>query len=377
MNLKRLMSLMLALMLVLSMAACGSGEPAETNPDSAETTGTVESTPAAEQSPETVTVSTVYGDVEVPFAPERICALDITVLDFIHALGLGENVAFAKSGKNSPAYLADYLNSDAVVLIQGTKNKGNKGGDRNGSDESAETRATEATEAADPYEMYYSIDADLIIATADSVDAELYAVLSQLAPTVVLEMSADSENLYESVKETAAAIASIWGIEEELASQLAAYDDTYAQLCEAVQGIQVVVLKTSIGEDRVQLQTDEAYGILMCKQMGMELLTTQAPADVLEASVFDRNAEEGAQVAKNALIASWIEETAPAYILTSDRTYDSIEAALAEGFSCATLDNLTATKEGRLCQIPNSAANSLGLYGVYALLDQLSAFFLG
>ena len=374
MKLKRLMSLVLALVLVLSMAACGSGENAETTLDSAETTAPEESTPAAQQTPETVTVSTVYGDVEVPFAPERICTLDVTVLDFIHALGLGENVAFAKSGKNSPAYLADYLNSDSVVLLQGTKNKG---GDRNESGEGSETKATEATEATDPYEMYYSIDADLIIATADSVDADLYAVLSQLAPTVVLEMSADSENLYESVKETAAVIASIWGIEDELATQLAAYDETYAQICEAVQGIQVVVLKTSIGEDRVQLQTDEEYGILMCKQMGMELLTTQAPEDVLDASVFDRNAEEGAQVAKNELIASWVEQIAPEYILTSDRTYDSIEAALAEGFSCATLDNLTASKEGRVCEIPYSAANSLGLYGVYALLDQLNAFFLG
>lgn len=145
-----------------------------------------------------ITVNTAYGEVKVPSAPTRVCVLDLSVMDILDTLGLGENVVVLQWHKHYPAYLEEYYNSETIISLTGNNN--GHGG------------STEVTdEDADPYEMYYGIDADLIIGTTEKIDEDLYAILSQIAPTVVLTPALEaSENLYDAVCENAETIASIW-----------------------------------------------------------------------------------------------------------------------------------------------------------------------
>lgn len=151
--------------------------------------------------------------------------------------------------KGTPAYLEEYYNSDSIILLQREKNK-NKGND------SAENEATEET--TDPYEMYYSIDADLIIGTTDTVDEELYAVLSQIAPTIVTGYAIDNtDGMYAGVKENARLIASIWGAEDKLDDITAEYDALYQQLDETLDGVMVVMLNSSLDTNRVEVVSND------------------------------------------------------------------------------------------------------------------------
>lgn len=229
MNTKKLLALLLAVVMVFGLAACGgTGNTEDTT--AANTTESAENdatqATAGEETPSSITIEHALGTTEVPYCPERVCVLDSSVLDFIHVLGLGEYVTSVQSAKGTPAYLEEYYNSDSIILLQREKNK-NKGND------SAETEATEET--TDPYEMYYSIDADLIIGTTDTVDEELYAVLSQIAPTIVTGYAIDNtDGMYAGVKENARLIASIWGAEDKLDDITAEYDALYQQLDETL-----------------------------------------------------------------------------------------------------------------------------------------------
>lgn len=370
MNIKKLLAVLMAVVMVLGLAACGGGD---TDGAQAQTTGTTNgdagnATPE-DGTPTSVTISTVYGDVEVPYAPQRVCALDFTMLDFIHTLGLGEVITCVQSSKNTPTYLAEYYDSDAVIVLQRGKNKG---GNKDG-------QTTETTEETDPYELYYSIDADLIVGSVDTVDEAMYEVLSQIAPTVVLDYaSADPDGIYAGVKANARTIASIWGVEDTLDDLVAEYDAVYAELKEDLQGISIVVLSTAVDASRIQVESGDDDSVLLFQELGMVVLSNDAPEEVVTASVYDRNADEATQAAKNQVIAAWIEEADPAYILLADRTFDDIEAARDEGYSCAELDGLTAYQEGRACQLSNGAMNGAnGLMGTFTQMDRLKAFFLG
>lgn len=379
MNTKKLLALLLAVVMVLGMAACGG------NTEPQQTTGSTEGsepneTTAQDDPPSSVTVETIYGSVEVPYAPERVCVLDSSVLDFIHVLGLGEHVVSVQSAKGTPAYLEEYYTSESIILLQREKNK-NKGND------SAETDATEAT--TDPYEMYYSIDADLIIGTADTVDEELYAILSQIAPTIVTGYAIDNENgVYEGIKENARLIASIWGVEDKLDEVTAEYDALYQQLDEALDGVTVVMLNSSLDTNRVEVVSNddiesnddkreaERSGRIML-DLGMVMYSNDMPEEVAAASVYERNAEADAQAAKNKVITDWIEQVAPEYVLVVDRNFDSIEAAEAEGYDASTLTNLTANQAGKLFVLSYAGSNGAsGLQGTFIQLDELAAIFL-
>lgn len=378
MNTKKLLALLLAVVMVLYLPACGG------NTESQQTTGSTEGsepneTTVQNQTPSSLTVETIYGSVEVPYAPERVCVLDSSVLDFIHVLGLGEHVASVQSAKGTPTYLEEYYNSESIILLQREKNK-NKG------DDSAKTDATEAT---DPYEMYYSIDADLIIGTADTVDDELYAILSQIAPTVVTGYAIDNENgVYAGIKENARLIASIWGVEDKLDEVTAEYDALYQQLDEALDGVTVVMLNSSLDTNRVEVVSNdeiesnddkreaERSGRIML-DLGVVMYSNDMPEEVAAASVYERNAEADAQAAKNKIITDWIEQVAPEYVLVVDRNFDSIEAAEAEGYDASTLTNLTANQAGKLFVLSYAGSNGAsGLQGTFIQLDELAAIFL-
>lgn len=176
----------------------------------------------AEQ-PESVTVSTVYGDVEVPYAPERICVLDLSVMDTLDTLGLGDQVVVLQWHKHYPSYLESYYNSETIISLSNGNGHGGA--------------AAAEDENADPYEMYYGIDADIIIGTTEKITEDLYGILSQIAPTIVLPPALESdEDLYTAVRANAETIASVWGVEETLEEYVSPYDTMYTQLCEDLNG---------------------------------------------------------------------------------------------------------------------------------------------
>ena len=100
----KLISTILALTFVLSLAACGSTADSTTPQTSAPTQSvsdpeTSASTDApAEAAPEAVTITTLNGsmeavELEVPYDPERVAILDMASLDILDALGVGDRVA--------------------------------------------------------------------------------------------------------------------------------------------------------------------------------------------------------------------------------------------------------------------------------------------
>ena len=97
---KKLMSLSLATMLVLGLAACGGqagGAPDPNQPENSTTPVSDGSAPSEHLStpaaPETIT--SLNGNREpaepkVPYAPQRIAILDMASLDSLDALGVGD-----------------------------------------------------------------------------------------------------------------------------------------------------------------------------------------------------------------------------------------------------------------------------------------------
>ena len=232
---KKVLAAMLSVMMIV-----GAGTVCCYAEDGAETIGT--------ETADSVVVNTVYGEVEVPYAPERICVLDLSMMDIIDALGIGDKVVVLQWHKHYPSYLEEYYNSETIISLT----NGN-----NGHDGAAETAEDEN---ADPYEMYYSIDADIIIGTTEKITEDLYAVLSQIAPTVVLDPAMESsENLYLAVRENAETIASIWGLESELETELTSYDDIYAQLADAVNGKSYVMTNGNTDLGLLQIGSDRNY----------------------------------------------------------------------------------------------------------------------
>lgn len=199
----------------------------------------------AEQ-PESVTVSTVYGDVEVPYAPERICVLDLSVMDTLDTLGLGDQVVVLQWHKHYPSYLESYYNSETIISLSNGNGHGGA--------------AAAEDENADPYEMYYGIDADIIIGTTEKITEDLYGILSQIAPTIVLSPALESdEDLYTAVRANAETIASVWGVEEKLEEYVSPYDTMYTQLCEDLNGKSYVMTNGDTDLGLIQIGSVSNY----------------------------------------------------------------------------------------------------------------------
>lgn len=385
---KKLLSMLLVTMMVFSLAACSNTttnteEQTNENNVNVEQNNNSQTDNAAnsvDETPSTITVEHALGTTEVPYNPDRVCVLDSNVMDFIHVLDLGEHVASAQSPKGIPAYLDEYYNSDSIIVLErmesSSKNKG---------DSKSET----SSEEKDPYEGYYTIDADLIIGSADTVDAELYEVLSQIAPTIVTNFAIDHEDgMYAGVKANARMIASIWGVESKIDELLAKYDAIYQELDEKLEGVSVVMVNSTMDSNRIQIVSNDDFSDSsekieaersgrMLLDLGMIMYSNDAPEEVIEASKYDRNSDEAAQLAKNEEIADWIEQQNAEYVFLVDRNFDSIEEGIQEGYEITALTGLSAYKDGKLFSLSyEGKTGSSGLYGTFIQLDELKAIFL-
>ena len=224
---KKLLALTAALMLALGLTACGSAAAA--NETAAETTDTA---------PETVSVSSLNASketvtVEVPYDAQRIAVLDMASLDILDALGVGDRVV--GSAKTTLPYLQDYMTEDVAQL--GTIKEAD----------------LEAVMACEP---------DVIFIGGRL--AESYDALSEIAPVIYL--SVDTElGVVESVRQNAANVAAIFGLESKVDDLMGGFDSRIAALADAADG------KTAI----VGLVTSGGFNILgndgRCSMVGREI----------------------------------------------------------------------------------------------------------
>lgn len=227
----KLMTAALALTLVLGLSACG------TNSDPEETESSAQEPVSSEKENVTIKSFNAAGervDLEVPYDPERIAILDMASLDILDSLGVGDRVV--GSASTSLDYLQEYVTKEEMANL-GTIKEADM----------------EAVMACEP---------DIIFIGGRL--SESYDALSEIAPVVYL--STDSEaGVVESVRNNAAVIASIFGLEDKVDSLMSDFDSRIAALNAFAEG------KTAI----VGLSTSGSFNILgndgRCSIIGKEI----------------------------------------------------------------------------------------------------------
>ena len=270
---KKIISLALAGVLGLSLAACESGTAsAPSTQPSAAVSQQAETT----QTPETVTISALNGsketvELEVPYNPQRIAILDMAALDILDALGVGDRVV--GTADTSLEYLQSYIGGDIANL--GTIKEAD----------------LEAVMAAEP---------DVIFIGGRL--ATSYDALSEIAPVVYL--ATDTElGVVESVRRNAATIASIFGLEAEVEGLMADFDARIAALQEFAAG------KTAI--------------VGMCTSGGFNVLGNDGRCSIIGREIGFENIGVDANIDTsthgNEASFEFIVEKAPEYIFVMDR----------------------------------------------------------
>lgn len=190
---KKLVSLFLSVLMLLGMAAAA----------------------AAESAPETVAITSLNGngeavELEVPYDPQRIAILDMAALDILDRLGLGDRVV--GSATTSLEYLQAYVPSDTIANL--------------GTIKEADLEAVMACEPD-------------VIFIGGRLSAS-YDALSEIAPVVYL--STDSEiGVVESVRNNAATIASMFGLEAQAEELMAGFDSRIEALAAFAEGKTAIV----------------------------------------------------------------------------------------------------------------------------------------
>ena len=193
MNMKKMLSLALAGMMALSLMACSAQNSGSSTNAGGQTGGETQT----EGAPASVTITSLNAskeaaELEVPYDPQRIAILDMACLDILDALGVGDRVVGTAS--TSLEYLQDYIHDGIANL--GTIKEAD----------------LEAVMACEP---------DVIFIGGRL--ASSYDALSEIAPVVYL--ATDTElGVVESVRQNAATIASMFGLEEKVDELMAGFD---------------------------------------------------------------------------------------------------------------------------------------------------------
>lgn len=205
---KKFLSFILAMTMVLSLSACG-----QTEQEGSE--------PAAGLEKETITITSLNGnkeetELEVPFDPQRIAILDLAALDIIDNLGMGDRVV--GTADTSIEYLSTYAENADIAKL-GTIKEAD----------------LEAVMECDPEVIF--IGGRL---------AASYDALSEIAPVVFL--STDTEiGLVESVKKNATTIAAMFGLETEVTAKMSDFQTRIEALQAVAEGKTALVGMTTSG----------------------------------------------------------------------------------------------------------------------------------
>ena len=131
---------------------------------------------------ETVTVTDVIGEQEIPYQPERVVVYDFGMLDTMNALGLSENIIGAATN-NVPGYLKDTVSEMENV----------------------------GTLKEPDMEKLITLAPDLIIISGRLADFS--EQLQEIAP--VLQLSVDQKDYWHSVQHNIQVIADVFGVDAE------------------------------------------------------------------------------------------------------------------------------------------------------------------
>ena len=190
---KKLVSLLLAILMLLGMATAA----------------------LAEAAPETVTITSLNAErepveLEVPYDPQRIAILDMPSLDILDRLGLGDRVV--GSATTTLEYLQAYVPGDTIANL--------------GTIKEADLEAVMACEPD-------------VIFIGGRLSAS-YDALSEIAPVVFL--STDTEiGVVESVRNNATTIASMFGLEAQVDELMAGFDARIEALAAFAEGKNAIV----------------------------------------------------------------------------------------------------------------------------------------
>ena len=238
----------------LVTAAAGLGLAALVSPAFIGSLAQGKNTAFADEAPKTITITCLSGaketiELEVPFDPQRIAILELASLDILDSLGVGDRVVGMAS--TSIDYLSAYSeNTDLVPL--GTIKEAN----------------LEAVMECEP---------DVIFIGGRL--SSMYDDLSQIAPVVFLQTdtAADGKGVIESVRDNATTIASMFGLEDEVASKMEAFDQRIAALQEFAAGKTAVVGMCTSGSFNV-LGNDGRCSIIG-REIGFDNVAAGAAAE--------------------------------------------------------------------------------------------------
>lgn len=315
---KKIVTIMVMAAMVLGLTACG-GQSTETSADTGvvqeATTETTASTETAEstttveekevplaQEPTVITIQGLNAnkekiDIELPYNPQRIAVLDMAALDILDTLGLGDRVV--GSASTTLEYLQAYVDQDDIALL--------------GTIKEADLEAVMACEPD-------------VIFIGGRLSAS-YDALSEIAPVVYLATDLEL-GVVESVRQNAAAIASVFGLEDELNEKMTGFDERIAALQEFAQGKNAIVgmctsgsfnvlgntgrcsiIGVEIGFENLHGEEEEASTSTHGDEASFELLVDKNPDYIF---VMDRDAaigSNGAQLAQEIMENDLVKST--------------------------------------------------------------------
>ncbi len=223
---KKIIAIVLMTIMTMGLAACSSKSSSTQAESNSDTPATIKIT--------TLNAEKESVEITVPYDPQRIAILDMAALDIIDTLGLGDRVV--GSADTSIGYLADYANDENIAKL--------------GTIKEADIEAVMECEPD-------------IIFIGGRLSAS-YDELSEIAPVVFL--ATDTEiGLVESVTKNASTIASIFGLEDEIESKTADFN-------ERIEALQAVSKdKTAL----VGMTTSGSFNLLgndgRCSIIGVEI----------------------------------------------------------------------------------------------------------
>ena len=239
----------LGLCLAVALTACSSGISATASATTS-VKNTASESVSAESAASSITITALDANAEktelqVPFDPQRIAILDMAALDILNALGVGDRVV--GTADTSLDYLQSYIGGDIANL--GTIKEAD----------------LEAVMAAEP---------DVIFIGGRL--RESYDALSEIAPVVYLAVDTDL-GVVESVRQNAAVIASMFGLESKVDELMADFDSRIAALADFAKDKTAMVGMTTSGSFNI-LGNDGRCSIIG-KEIGFENIGVDAQAD--------------------------------------------------------------------------------------------------
>lgn len=179
---------------------------------------------------ETVTVTDVRGEIEVPANPENVVVMDMAYVDTLSTLGV-EIDALPKASL-SPEHAEDLGGEDVVD--------------------------TGALKEPD-YDSIASLDPDLIVVAGRS--AQVYDQLKEITPNVV-DLTVDTRNYLESFRTHTLTAASIFGKEAQAEQELAALDEKIAATRELAADAGTGLVIMTSGGDLTAFGSQSRFGFI-------------------------------------------------------------------------------------------------------------------